>query len=68
MASQSLCVVQTTGGDKMELKAGRTEKNLLTAFAGESQARNRYTLCWEKTGKLPRIWLSSFCLPSLSQL
>ena len=27
----------------MELKASRTEKNLLTAFAGESQARNRYT-------------------------
>ena len=27
----------------MELKGTRTEKNLLTAFAGESQARNRYT-------------------------
>ncbi len=27
----------------MELKGSRTEKNLLTAFAGESQARNRYT-------------------------
>jgi rubrerythrin len=27
----------------MEIKASRTEKNLLTAFAGESQARNRYT-------------------------
>jgi rubrerythrin len=26
-----------------ELKGTRTEKNLLTAFAGESQARNRYT-------------------------
>ena len=25
------------------LKGTRTEKNLLTAFAGESQARNRYT-------------------------
>ncbi|MDP6626882.1 MAG: rubrerythrin family protein, partial [Methanopyri archaeon] len=25
-----------------ELKGTRTEKNLLTAFAGESQARNRY--------------------------
>ena len=24
------------------LKGTRTEKNLLTAFAGESQARNRY--------------------------
>ncbi|HIJ65331.1 MAG TPA: rubrerythrin family protein [Candidatus Hydrogenedentes bacterium] len=27
----------------MALKGTRTEKNLLTAFAGESQARNRYT-------------------------
>ena len=26
----------------MELKATQTEKNILTAFAGESQARNRY--------------------------
>ena len=26
-----------------ELKGSRTEKNLLCAFAGESQARNRYT-------------------------
>lgn len=26
-----------------ELKGSRTERNLLTAFAGESQARNRYT-------------------------
>ena len=27
----------------MELKGSRTERNLLTAFAGESQARNRYS-------------------------
>ena len=27
----------------MGLKGTRTEINLLTAFAGESQARNRYT-------------------------
>jgi rubrerythrin len=27
----------------MELKGSKTEKNILTAFAGESQARNRYT-------------------------
>jgi rubrerythrin len=32
------------GGKSMaELKGTQTEKNLLTAFAGESQARNRYT-------------------------
>jgi rubrerythrin len=28
---------------RMSLKGTQTEKNLLTAFAGESQARNRYT-------------------------
>ena len=27
----------------MELKGTKTEKNLWTAFAGESQARNKYT-------------------------
>jgi rubrerythrin len=27
----------------VELKGSKTEKNILTAFAGESQARNRYT-------------------------
>ena len=27
----------------MELKGSRTEQNLLTAFAGESQARNKYS-------------------------
>ena len=27
----------------MDLKGSRTEKNILTAFAGESQARNRYS-------------------------
>jgi rubrerythrin len=29
--------------ERMELKDSRTAKNLLKAFAGESQARNRYT-------------------------
>ena len=28
----------------MELKGSKTEANLLTAFAGESQARTKYTL------------------------
>ena len=27
----------------MELKGTKTEQNLCTAFAGESQARNKYT-------------------------
>ncbi len=31
------------GGKDMEFKGSQTEKNLLAAFAGESQARNRYT-------------------------
>ena len=33
------------------LKGTRTEKNLLTAFAGESQARNRYTFFASKARK-----------------
>jgi rubrerythrin len=31
------------GLKKMEFKGSQTEKNLLAAFAGESQARTRYT-------------------------
>ena len=32
----------------MELKGSKTEANLMTAFAGESQARNKYTYYAEK--------------------
>ena len=35
----------------MQWKGSRTEKNLLTAFAGESQARNRYTYFAAKARK-----------------
>ena len=35
----------------MGLKGSRTEQNLLTAFAGESQARNRYTYFASKARK-----------------
>ncbi len=35
----------------MELKGSQTEKNLMTAFAGESQARNRYTYYASKAKK-----------------
>jgi rubrerythrin len=35
----------------MELKGSKTEKNLLTAFAGESQARNRYSYFASKAKK-----------------
>ena len=36
---------------KKDLKGSKTEKNLLTAFAGESQARNRYTFFAEAARK-----------------
>ena len=35
----------------MELKGSKTEKNLMTAFAGESQARNKYTYFASKAKK-----------------
>lgn len=36
------------GEKSMELKGSKTEKNLQAAFAGESQARNKYTYFAEK--------------------
>ena len=35
--------VKRKGDIMMELKGSKTEKNLMEAFAGESQARNKYT-------------------------
>ena len=35
----------------MELKGSQTEKNLWSAFAGESQARNKYTYYASKARK-----------------
>lgn len=35
----------------MDLKGSKTETNLMAAFAGESQARNRYTFFASKAGK-----------------
>ena len=35
----------------MEIKGSRTEQNLMTAFAGESQARNKYTYFASKAKK-----------------
>ena len=35
----------------MELKGSKTESNLLVAFAGESQARNKYTYFASKAKK-----------------
>jgi len=47
-------------GDKMEsLKGTKTEKNILTAFAGESQARNRYTYFASKAEKEGYVQISN---------
>lgn len=35
----------------MELKESKTDQNLMTAFAGESQARNKYTYFASKAKK-----------------
>ena len=35
----------------MELKGSKTESNLMAAFAGESQARNKYTYFASKAKK-----------------
>jgi rubrerythrin len=43
----------------MELKGSQTEKNLLTAFAGESQARNRYTYFASQARKEGYIQISA---------
>ena len=37
--------------NNMELKGSKTEQNLMTAFAGESQARNKYTYFASKAKK-----------------
>jgi len=43
----------------MELKGSRTEKNLLAAFAGESQARNRYSYFASKAKKDGYVQISA---------
>ena len=42
----------------MELKGSKTEANLMTAFAGESQARNKYTYFASKARKDGYVQLS----------
>lgn len=42
----------------MELKGSQTETNILTAFAGESQARNRYTYFASKAKKQGFVQIS----------
>ena len=43
----------------MELKGSQTEKNLLAGFAGESQARNRYTYFASQAGKEGYVQISA---------
>ncbi|MBR1434495.1 MAG: rubrerythrin family protein [Bacteroidales bacterium] len=43
----------------MELKGSKTEKNLQEAFAGESQARNKYTLYASKAKKDGYVQISN---------
>jgi rubrerythrin len=51
----------------MKIKGSRTEKNLLTAFAGESQARNRYTYFASKAKKEGYEQISAIFLDSADQ-
>lgn len=43
----------------MELKGSKTEKNLMEAFAGESQARNKYTFYSSKAKKEGYVQISN---------
>jgi len=43
----------------MDLKGSKTERNILTAFAGESQARNRYTYFASEARKEGYIQISN---------
>ncbi|MCX5783744.1 MAG: rubrerythrin family protein [Elusimicrobia bacterium] len=51
----------------MKLKGTQTEKNLLTAFAGESQARNRYTFFAGQAKKEGYIQISQVFEETASQ-
>ena len=50
-----------------KFKGSRTEKNLLTAFAGESQARNRYTYFAEKARQDGFIQIANIFAETASQ-
>lgn len=51
----------------MELKGSKTEKNLLTGFAGESQARNRYTYFASKAKKDGFVQISDIFTETANQ-
>ena len=44
----------------MELKGSKTEANLLAAFAGESQARNKYAYYADKAKKDGFVQIAKF--------
>jgi len=50
-----------------EFKGSQTEKNLLTAFAGESQARNRYTYFASQAKKDGYVQISDIFLETANQ-
>jgi rubrerythrin len=51
----------------MALKGTQTEKNLLTAFAGEAQARNRYTYFASKAKKEGYVQISDIFIETADQ-
>ncbi len=51
----------------MDLKGSRTEKNLIAAFAGESQARNRYTYFAAKAKKEGFVQISDIFTETADQ-
>lgn len=51
----------------MELKGSQTEKNLMTAFAGESQARNRYNYFAGKAKKDGYVQISEIFAETADQ-
>ena len=51
----------------MDIKGSRTEKNLITAFAGESQARNRYTYAASKAKKEGYVQISDIFTETANQ-
>ena len=51
----------------MDIKGTKTEKNILTAFAGESQARNRYTFFASKAKKDGYIQISEIFAETANQ-
>jgi rubrerythrin len=51
----------------MDLKGSKTEKNILTAFSGESQARNRYTMFASKAKKEGYVQISDIFTETANQ-